>query len=168
MDNFVLSEYHYERAYGESIAGIEPGVHAGRQQRQLPLRSEPVLDELDDAEQFDLCVHYSKQRHVAVCSRCTEQSLSYWSGAGVHGRGSIEPVHLHVEWGWDGHGQGAGQQLRQARESVSRVDLYGGRTGDMPCSKRQHRLAGSTAAGEPGQDVITNPEERHSKNGTDR
>src|SRR5437868_86562 len=104
----VLAEHHYGRAYGESVAGIEPGVHAGRQQRQISVRSEPVLDELDDAEQFDLCVHYSKQRHVAVCSRCTEQSLSYWSGAGVHGRGSIEPVHLHVEWGWDGHGQGAG------------------------------------------------------------
>jgi len=30
----------------------------------------------------------------------------------------------------------------------SRVDLYDGRTGDMPCSKRQRRLAGRIAAGE--------------------
>src|SRR5215469_2152959 len=85
----VLVEYDYGWPYSESGAGIEPRVHAGGQQRQIPLRGEPVLDELDHAEQFHLCVHYSEQRHVAVCSGCAEQSLSYWSGAGVYGRRSV-------------------------------------------------------------------------------
>jgi hypothetical protein len=38
----------------------------------------------------------------------------------------------------------------------------------MPCGKRKRKLAGSTAAGEPGQDVVMSPEYRDSSNGRKR
>ena len=86
----------------------------------------------------------------------------------MHGGGSVEPV-LYTS---NGDGTVTGKVLYRpvgpAFELSSRIDLYGGRAGDMPCSKRKRRLAGSTAAGEPGQDVITNPEYRDSSSGRKR
>jgi hypothetical protein len=38
----------------------------------------------------------------------------------------------------------------------------------MPCGKRQRKLAGSAAAGEPGQDVVMSPEYLDSSSGRKR
>src|SRR5205823_10963713 len=106
--HFLFAEYDYGRTYGESFASREPGLYAGRQQGPISVRGEPVLDELEYTEQFDLGVQDSEQRDAAVYFGPAEQSLSYWSGPGMHGGGPLEQVRLHLEWRWDGHGQGAG------------------------------------------------------------
>ncbi len=147
----MLSEHDHGRTDGESFAGFEPCLHAGGQQGQVSLCGESVLDQLDHAEQLDLGVQYSVERDVTGDSGPTEQSLSCWGRTCMHGGRSLEPVSVYVEWRRNGNRKGFVRAVRPAFELNQRVAIYGSRTGDMPCSKRKRRLAGRTAAGEPGQ-----------------